>query len=82
MNKDTQITLRLLVCGYLIYLAYSICKTQMSGTSSVPDGFAYGAAAVMALSGIGFAVHHVRRYFRDRKSTAQDTLIEDDNVLK
>ena len=82
MNKETQITLRLLVCGYLVYLAYSICKTQLSGGSSVPDVFAYGAAAVMALSGIGFAVHHLRQYFRDRKSAAQDTLIEDDDTLK
>lgn len=82
MNKETQITLRLLVCGYLVYLACNICKTQLSGTSGVPDVFAYGAAAVMALSGVGFAVHHLRQYFRDRKGAAQDSLIEDDDVLK
>lgn len=82
MNKETQITLRLLVCGYLVYLAYSICRTQLSGSSGVPDVFAYGAAAVMALSGIGFSVYHLRQYFRDRKSAAQDTLIEDDDTLK
>ena len=40
MNKETQITLRLLVCGYLVYLAYSICRTQLSGSSGVPDVFA------------------------------------------
>ena len=37
---------------------------------------------LMALSGIGFAVHHLRQYFRDRKSAAQDTIIEDDDTLK
>ena len=77
MNKETQLTLRLLVCGYLVYLAWDICKAEMSGSSAVPPLAAYAAAAVMGLSGAGFAVYHLIQYRRSRKAAAQDRMIED-----
>ena len=80
MNKETQITLRLLVCGYLVYLAYSICKTQLSGSSGVPDVFAYAAAAVMALSGAGIGAYHLIQYRKSKKSADQDRIIKDDEA--
>ena len=80
MNKETQLTLRLLVCGYLVYLAWDICKAEMSGSSAVPPLAAYAAAAVMALSGIGIGAYHLIHYLRSRKSAPKDRMIQDDEA--
>ena len=80
MNKDTQLTLRLLICGYLIYLAYHIFQIGMSGDSAVPALAAYAAAAVMALSGAGIGAYHLIQYRRSKKSVEKERIIRDDEV--
>ena len=80
MNKESQLTLRLLICGYLIYLACSICKRQMSGDSAVPALAAYAAAAVMGLSGAGIGAYHLIQYRKSKKSADQDRIIKDDEA--
>ena len=80
MNKDTQLTLRLLICGYLIYLAYNIFQIGMRGDSAVPALAAYAAAAVMAMSGAGIGAHHLIQYRRSKKSVEKERIIRDDEV--
>ena len=80
MNKDTQLTLRLLICGYLIYLAYHIFQIGMRGDSAVPALAAYAAAAVMALSGAGIGAYHLIQYRKSKKSADQDRIIKDDEA--
>ncbi|MGN0991752.1 MAG: hypothetical protein ACI4O4_09875 [Candidatus Ventricola sp.] len=80
MNKDTRIMLRLLVCGYLVYLGWDICKTQMSGGSAMSDLTAYCAGGALALAGAAFAAYTLMQYRKGRKSAANDRITEDDEA--
>lgn len=80
MNKDTRIMLRLLVCGYLVYLGWDICKTQMSGGSAMSDLTAYCAGGALALAGAAFAVYTLMQYRKGRKSAANDRITENDEA--
>ncbi len=61
-RAGTGATLRALVAGYLIYLAWQIVKGVRSGETNMPPALAYGAAIFFTLAAIAFVVYLIRRW--------------------
>ena len=64
-KAGTGATLRALVAGYLLYLAWQIVKGVRSGESSMNPAIAYAAAAFFTLTAIAFVVYLIRRWRAD-----------------
>ena len=61
-RAGTSATLRALVAGYLVYLAWQIVKGVRSGETSMSPAVGYAAAAFFLLAALGFAVYLIRRW--------------------
>ena len=53
MDHSGRMVLRLVVCGYVCYLAWSLISDQLAGKSTMNDALAYFFGAVLALGGLG-----------------------------
>ena len=64
-RAGTGATLRALVAGYLVYLAWQILKGVRSGETTMSPAVGYAAAAFFLLAALAFAVYLVFRWRRD-----------------
>ncbi|MBQ3702913.1 MAG: hypothetical protein II885_09160 [Oscillospiraceae bacterium] len=64
-RAGTRATLRAVVAGYLIYLAWQIVKGVRTGITTMSHGVAYAAAAFFTLAAIAFVVYLVRTWRAD-----------------
>ena len=58
-------TLRAIASGYLIYLAWTIIRDLLNGSSTLPGWVGWLAAVVFAFGGAAFGVYAWRTYRRD-----------------
>ena len=61
-RAGTSATLRALVAGYLVYLAWQILQNVRSGATSMKPAVAYAAAGFFLLAAVAFAVYLIRRW--------------------
>lgn len=61
-RAGTNATLRALVAGYLVYMAWQILKNVRSGETTMTPAVGYAAAAVFLLAAAAFAVYLIRRW--------------------
>lgn len=61
-RAGTSATLRALVAGYLIYLAWQILRNVRSGETTMPPAAGYAAAGLFLLAAVAFAVYLIRRW--------------------
>ena len=64
-RAGTSATLRALVAGYLVYLAWQIVKGVRSGETSMSPAVGYAAAACFLLAALVFAVYLIRRWKKE-----------------
>ena len=68
-RAGTSATLRALVAGYLVYLAWQIVKGVRSGVrsgeTSMSPAVGYAAAAFFLLAALVFAVYLIRRWKKE-----------------
>ena len=64
-RAGTSATLRALVAGYLVYLAWQIVKGVRSGETSMSPAVGYTAAAFFLLAALVFAVYLIRRWKKE-----------------
>ena len=64
-RAGTGATLRALVAGYLLYLAWQIVKGVRAGETSMSPALAYTAAAFFAIAALSFVVYLIRRWRAD-----------------
>ena len=64
-RAGTSATLRALVAGYLVYLAWQIVKGVRSGETSMSPAVGYAAAAFFLLAALVFAVYLIRRWKKE-----------------
>ena len=64
-RAGTSATLRALVAGYLVYLAWQIVKGVRTGETSMSPTVGYAAAAFFLLAALAFAVYLIRRWRRE-----------------
>ena len=82
-RAGTGATLRALVAGYLLYLAWQIVKGVRSGETNMPPALAYGAAVFFTLAAIAFVVYLIRRWREEVKAArlpADEVGQEDENA--
>ena len=61
-RAGTGATLRALVAGYLVYLAWQILRNVRAGETTMTPAVAYAAAAFFLLAAAAFAVYLIRRW--------------------
>ena len=72
MNRDeTSLILRIVVGGYLVYLAYNLISGQLRGDTGMSPLVGYGAGAAMGLFGLGFCVY-AWKFYQKQRSAQQD----------
>ena len=64
-RAGTSATLRALVAGYLLYLAWQIVKGVRTGETSMSPAVAYTAAAFFVIAAIVFVVYLLRRWRKE-----------------
>ena len=64
-RAGTSATLRALVAGYLVYLAWQIVKGVRSGETSMSPAVGYAAAVFFLLAALAFAVYLIRRWKKE-----------------
>ena len=64
-QAGTRATLRALVAGYLVYLAWQIVKGVRTGTSSMAPGIAYLAGGFFTLAAVAVGIYAFRRWRAD-----------------
>ena len=64
-RAGTSATLRALVAGYLLYLAWQIVKGVRAGETSMSPAVAYAAAAFFVIAALAFVVYLVRRWRKE-----------------
>ncbi len=64
-RAGTSATLRALVAGYLLYLAWQIVKGVRTGETSMSPAVAYAAAAFFAIAALAFVVYLIRRWRKE-----------------
>ena len=80
-NKaQTGLILRVLVSGYLVYLAWEIFSGMLSGESGIPDWGVWLICLVFVAVAVFSAVSAVKQFIRERKMAelAQNTESETD----
>lgn len=72
MNRnETSLILRLVVGGYLMYLAYNLISGQLRGETGMSPLVGYGAGAVIGLFGLGFCIY-AWKFYQKQRSAQQD----------
>lgn len=61
-RAGTGATLRALVAGYLLYLAWQIVKNVRTGETTMTPAVAYAAAAFFVLAAAAFVVYLIRHW--------------------
>lgn len=64
-RAGTSATLRALVAGYLLYLAWQIVKGVRAGETSMSPAVAYTAAAFFVIAALAFIVYLIRRWRKE-----------------
>ena len=64
-RAGTGATLRTLVAGYLLYLAWQIVKGVRAGETSMSPAVAYTAAAFFTVAALAFIVYLIRRWRKE-----------------
>lgn len=72
MNQEIRWLLRLVVGGYLVYLAYKILSAQLAGNTGMSDAVAWISGCVLGLSGLLFCVWSALGLWRSRQAAAKD----------
>ena len=66
-HQQNRLLLRLIVCVYVLYLAWDALRLQMEGGSAMPDALAYGACAVLVLGALLLGGHTLIQYRNVRR---------------
>ncbi len=64
-RAGATLSLRILASGYLIYLAWTIARDLLNGTSTLPKVPGWLAAVLFAAVGVSFALYAWRSYRRE-----------------
>ncbi|MCR5089571.1 MAG: hypothetical protein K6C08_08675 [Oscillospiraceae bacterium] len=64
-KAGTTATLRCLVAGYILYLAWQIAKGAASGETSMSPALSYLAAAVFTAAAVFFIIYSLKRWRQD-----------------
>lgn len=73
MDRSGRMVLRLVVCGYVCYLAWSLISDQLAGKSTMNDALAYFFGALLALGSLGFGIYTIVEYWKSRpKNDSED----------
>ena len=67
-RAGTSAALRVVVIGYLLYLAWQIVRGAVSGSSTIPAPAAWLIGAVLAAAALAFGCYAWRRYQADLKA--------------
>ncbi len=67
-KAGTAATFRLVVSAYLIYLAWSILRGVLNGSSPIPVWAGWAAAVFFAAAAVAFAVYTWKIYLRDKEA--------------
>ncbi|MCR5089504.1 MAG: hypothetical protein K6C08_08340 [Oscillospiraceae bacterium] len=67
-KAGTAATLRCLVAGYILYLAWQIAKGGASGNTSMSPALSYAAAAVFAAVAVFFIVYSLKRWRQEAEA--------------
>lgn len=72
MNRnESSLILRLVVGGYLVYLAYNLISGQLRGETGMSPLVGYGAGGVIGLFGLGFCIY-AWKFYQKQRSAQQD----------
>ena len=71
MNDEMRRLLRLVVGGYLVYLAYKIISAQLAGNTGMSDAVAWISGCVLGVCGLAFCGWSALQLYRARRSAAE-----------
>jgi len=66
----TGLSLRFVVSGYIVYLAWKILGASLDGSSPIPEWGSWLIFAVFAAAAVAFCVFAVKKYLDTRKAAA------------
>lgn len=72
MNDEMRLMLRLVVGGYLVYLAYKIISAQLAGNTGMSDAVAWISGCVLGICGLAFCGWSALQLYRSRQAAAKD----------
>lgn len=78
-RNETSLILRLVVGGYLVYLAYNLISGQLRGDTGMSALVGYGAGAVLGLFGLGFCFYAWKLYQKQRSAQQSEETSSEEN---
>ena len=70
-RAGATLSLRLVACGYLIYLAWTIVRDRLNGASTLPPALAWISTLVFAAAGAAFGVYAWRTYRKQMQAAEE-----------
>ena len=63
-RAGTSLSLRIIACGYLIYLGCTVVRDLLNGSSTLPPFLGWASAVVFVGAGLGFGFYAWKQYHK------------------
>jgi len=74
----TGLSLRVVISGYIVYLAWKILSGSLDGTSPIPEWGSWLIFAAFTAAAVAFCAFAVRKYLDARKAAALPVVSQKD----